>query len=100
MGEIGIVEPSQTEVVRMRGRQDSQVSMLAFVDIEARIPLEHPLRTVRYIADDALAELSPVFDAMYVDDGRPSIPPERLWKASLLMSFCTRSAASEPSANS
>jgi transposase len=34
-----------------------------------------------------LAELSPLFDAMYAEIGRPSIPPERLLKASLLMSL-------------
>ena len=83
-----IVDASQAEVVAaVRGRQNPQVSMLAFIDIESRIPLEHPLRTVKRIADTALAELSPVFDAMYIDDGRPSIPPERLLKASLLMSL-------------
>jgi transposase len=83
-----MVEPSQTEVaVRMRGRQNPQVSMLALIDVESRIPLDHPLRTIKYIADAALAELSPLFDEMYVDDGRPSIPPERLLKASLLMSL-------------
>jgi transposase len=81
------VVSSQVEVVRMRGRVNPQVSMLAFVDIESRIPLDHPLRTIKNIADGALAELSPVFDAMYVEDGRPSIPPERLLKASLLMSL-------------
>jgi transposase len=82
-----MVVPSQAEVVWMRGRVNPQVSMLAFVDMESRIPLDHPLRTIKYIADEALAELSTVFDAMYVDDGRPSIPPERLLKASLLMSL-------------
>jgi transposase len=71
----------------MRGRQDPQVSMLAFIDIESRIPLDHPLRTIKYVADEALAELSPLFDEMYAEDGRPSIPPERLLKASLLMSL-------------
>lgn len=71
----------------MRGRQEPQVSMLAFIDVESRIPLDHPLRTIRRMADEALAELSPLFDQMYVDDGRPSIPPERLLKASLLMSL-------------
>ena len=60
--------------------------MLAFIDIESRIPLDHPLRTVKYVVDEALAELSPVFDKLYVDDGQPSIPPERLLKASLLIS--------------
>jgi transposase len=71
----------------MRGRQDPQVSMLAFIDMEARIRLDHPLRTIKWMADEALAELSPVFDAMYAEDGRPSIPPERLLKASLLISL-------------
>jgi transposase len=71
----------------MRGRQDQQVSMLAFIDVESRIPLDHPLRTIKYMADDALAELSPMFDDMYAEIGRPSLPPERLLKASLLISL-------------
>jgi len=57
--------------------------MPAFVDMEARIPLDHSLRTIKYLADEALAERSPLFDEMYAEDGRPSIPPERLLKASL-----------------
>ena len=68
----------------MRGRQDPQVSMLAFIDMEARIRLDHPLRTIKWMADEALAELSPVFDVMYAADGRPSIPPEKLLRAQLI----------------
>ena len=71
----------------MRGRQEPQASMLAFVDVDTRIPLDHPLRTIKYLADEALADLSPMFDAMYAELGRPSIPPERLLKASLLISL-------------
>jgi transposase len=71
----------------MRGRQDPQASMLALIDLETRIPLKHPLRTIKYLADDALADLSPLFDGMYAEIGRPSIPPERLLKASLLISL-------------
>ncbi len=71
----------------MRGRCDPQLSMLAFVDLDARIPADHPLRTVKRLADRALAELSPVFDRMYAASGRPSIPPERLLKASLLIAL-------------
>ncbi len=78
---------SRAEVVRVRGRPDLQVSMLAFVDVESRIPIDHPLRTIKCVADEALAELSPVFDQMYAQIGRPSIPPERLLKASLLISL-------------
>jgi transposase len=71
----------------VRGEQDPQVSMLAFIDLETRIPHDHPLRTIRHFADEALACLSPTFDAMYAEVGRPSIPPERLLKASLLISL-------------
>jgi transposase len=71
----------------MRGQQNPQVSMLAFVDVEARIPVDHPLRTIKCLADAALVGLSPVFDAMYAEIGRSSIPPERLLKASLLISL-------------
>ena len=37
----------------------------------------------------ALKELSPLFEQMYSELGRPSIPPERLLKASLLMALYT-----------
>jgi transposase len=61
--------------------------MLAFVDLEERVPPTHPLRVIKQFADRALHELSPVFDAMYAAGGRPSIPPERLLKASLLIAL-------------
>jgi transposase len=71
----------------MRGRRSPQASMLAFVDLEERVPPHHPLRAMKRLADRALAELSPTFDAMYGNGGRPSIPPERLLKASLLIAL-------------
>ena len=43
----------------MRGQQNPQVSMLAFLDLESRVPARHPLRTIRALADQALEELSP-----------------------------------------
>ena len=71
----------------MRRRQEPQVTMLAFVDLEERVPADHPLRTIKALADEALTRLSPEFDRMYADVGRPSIPPERLLKASLLIAL-------------
>ena len=71
----------------MRGRRNPQASILAFADLEERVPADHPLRVMKRFADRALAELSPTFDAMYGSSGRPSIPPERLLKASLLISL-------------
>ena len=71
----------------MRGRREPQATMLAFVDLDERVPTKHPLRVIKPFAERALAELSPVFDQMYAAGGRPSIPPERLLKASLLISL-------------
>ena len=65
----------------MRGRQDPQVTLLAFIDLETRVPSNHPLRVI--LADQALKALSPDLDRMYANVGRPSIPPERLLKSSL-----------------
>ena len=67
--------------------------MLAFVDLEERVPQDHPIRTIKIIADEALGRLSPEFDQMYSKVGRASFPPERLLKASLL--FCLYSVRSE-----
>ncbi len=50
--------------------------MLALVSMEDRIPPKHPLRPIKKLVDNALTELSTVFDEMYADAGRPSIPPE------------------------
>ena len=71
----------------MRGRHDPQATMLAFVDLEERVPQDHPIRTIKIIADEALERLSPEFDQMYAKVGRASVPPERLLKASLLISL-------------
>jgi transposase len=71
----------------MRGRRNLQVTMLAFVDLEARVPPDHPLRAIKALADQALTALSATFDVMYAEGGRPSVPPERLLKASLLIAL-------------
>ena len=71
----------------MRGKEARQTAMLAFIDPETYIPQDHPLRTIRTFADLALGQLSDQFNRMYAEGGRLSIPPERLLKASLLMSL-------------
>lgn len=73
----------------MRGSNTKQSSMLCLMSPEDRVPAEHPLRAIKKLADKALVELSPVFDAMYAGTGRPSIPPERLLKSTLLMALYT-----------
>lgn len=71
----------------MRGADTKQSSMLCLMSPETLVPADHPIRRVKKLADEALAELSPTFDAMYAATGRPSIPPERLLKATLLMAL-------------
>jgi transposase len=71
----------------MRGEDKKQSSMLMLMSPEARVPQMHPLRAIKRLAEEALAKLSPVFDAMYAEGGRPSIPPERLLKSMLLIAL-------------
>jgi len=61
--------------------------MLCLVSPEERVPKDHPLRELRRLADVALATMSDGFDAIYAEAGRPSVPPERLLKASLLIAL-------------
>ena len=61
--------------------------MLCLLSLESRIAADHPLRGIKKLADTALRRLSDDFDAMYADGGRPSIPPERLLKALLLIAL-------------
>src|SRR5436309_14382201 len=68
----------------MRGKDIQQSAMFSYVSPEERVPADHPLRPVRQMADIALKALSPVFDRMYIDFGRPSIAPEKLLRALLL----------------
>lgn len=68
----------------MRGLQNIQPVLFSCIDIEDRIPAEHPLRGMKKIADQALKELNNTFDLLYSWTGRHSIPPEYLIKASLL----------------
>ncbi len=56
----------------------------SYVDIEGRIPARHPLRAMRRLTNAALANLDGAFSALYEGCGRPSIPPERLLRATLL----------------
>ena len=71
----------------MRGSTTRQIPMLSTLTPEQLVPADHPLRRIKVIVDRALAELSPVFDAMYAVNGRASIPPEHLLKGCLLIAL-------------
>jgi len=68
----------------MRGTDEASGSLFSYVDLEERIPARHPLRKIRQIVNDALASLDAELDRLYSAEGRPSIAPERLIRASLI----------------
>jgi hypothetical protein len=71
----------------MRGKPEQQLAMLTSLSTEDLIPEDHPVRRIRRIVDVVLGELDGEFDAMYSRLGRPSIPPEQLLKATVLMAL-------------
>lgn len=73
----------------MRGADEQPGSMFSYISLEERVPQDHPLRTIRRIADRALERLSPRFGTLYIHFGRPSIPPEQLLRALLLQALYT-----------
>jgi len=76
----------------MRGIDHQQSDMFSYLSPEQRVRKDHPLRTVRGMTGEILERMSPLFDAMYADGGRPSIPPEKLLRAQLLqMLYSVRS---------
>jgi len=73
----------------MRGSDEQTSDMFSYVVPEHRVRQDHPLRAIRLMTDEVLRTLSPRFDKMYSDMGRPSIPPEQLLRALLLQSLYT-----------
>jgi transposase len=68
----------------MRGDDVRQGAMFSYLSPEQRVPADHPLRPIRQMVDTVLKRLSPRFESMYSERGRPSIPPEKLLRALLL----------------
>jgi len=71
----------------MRGSDERSGSLFSYVDLEARVRADHPLRVIRELANAALADLSDEFGKLYTNFGRPSIAPEKLLRAMLLQVF-------------
>ncbi|MGH2483361.1 MAG: IS5 family transposase [Candidatus Limnocylindria bacterium] len=73
----------------MRGAEPGQRVMFSYVDLEQRVPDDHPLRAIQTLVEPVLRDLSPRFAALYAESGRPSIPPEQLLRALLLQVLYT-----------
>src|ERR671936_91680 len=73
----------------MRGMDAVTGSLFSYVDLEARIPAQHPLRIIRAVVNEVLVALDAEFARMYASFGRPSIAPEKLLRGSLIQAFFT-----------
>jgi transposase len=59
--------------------------MFSYVTLEQRVPQDHPARAIRGLVDRALQRMDGELSKLYSRSGRPSIAPERLLRAQLLM---------------
>jgi transposase len=71
----------------MRGHIDPQSHLFSYFSPEERVPASHPLRRIKSFTESALKQIRPLLDGLYSEIGRPSIPPERLLKAQLLIAL-------------
>jgi transposase len=73
----------------MRGTDKKQEPMFSYISAEKRVPKDHPLRAIRTMVDLILKDLSPLFETLYSNTGRPSIAPEKLLRTLLLQVLYT-----------
>jgi len=73
----------------MQGSNERSGELFSYIDMEDRVPANHPARLIHRIVNDAFASLDEEFARLYSYTGRPSIPPEMLLRALLLRAFNT-----------
>ena len=71
----------------MRGDVEPQAGLFSYISPEQRVPSDHPLRTIKRYAEEALRGISADLEGLYAATGRPSIAPERLLKGQLLIAL-------------
>ena len=54
----------------MRGTDERSGALFSYVDLEARVPKQHPLRAIRELVNEALAALDGEFSELYTSFGR------------------------------
>ncbi len=69
----------------MRGDSERQAIVFSALTPDQLVPADHPIRAIKPIVSRALQAISPALSQMYSRRGRPSIPPEHLLKASVLI---------------
>jgi len=71
----------------LRGTDERTGALFSYVDLEARVRKDHPLRVIRTVVNEALVTMEREIASLYSGTGRPSIAPERLLRAMLLQAF-------------
>jgi len=74
-------------ILCVRGAAKSQPELVCLISPESVVPKNHPIRQVKKDIDQVLRDMGGLFDEMYAEQGRPSIPPERLLKAKVLIAL-------------
>jgi transposase len=77
----------EADQIGVRGTIGKQPELLCLINPESRVPATHPLRAIKSFVDEVLRLMSDVFEKMYAQEGRPSIAPERLLKAKVLIAL-------------
>ncbi len=71
----------------MRGLDERTGELFSYVDLEARVRADHPLRRSGPSSTRLCCALEGEFAPLYARSGRPSIAPEKLLRAMLLQAF-------------
>lgn len=71
----------------MRGATSEQMTFCLIINLEHKVPQDHPLRAIKRRCHAIFRDMSADFRAAYSHTGRPGIPPELLLKALLLQAL-------------
>ncbi len=71
----------------MRGADVTQESLFVMRKTSDYVPAGHPLVAIREILNHALREMDPLFESIYEDRGRYSVPPEWLLRGLVLQAL-------------
>jgi len=71
----------------LRGTDEQTGALFSYVDLDARVRTDHPLRVIRAVVNEALTAIEREIASLYSGTGRPSVAPEKLLRAMLLQAF-------------
>jgi transposase len=82
-----VIQSARRREGDLRGTDERTGLLFSYVDLEARVRKDHPLRTIRQLVNETFVNMERELAALYTGIGRPSIAPEKLLRAMLLQAF-------------